>query len=87
MFTKPSDESGCVRWSVLARVTFVLAGILILIAPPQRVLGSFSDCLIEGIVVVAFALTLVAIAGLHALQSGRYRLVGSSALLDNLRRP
>ena len=63
------------RWGgwagVVAALTYVLAGILILIAPLQRVLGSVSEHLIEVILVVAFALTLVAIAGLHALQRRR----------------
>jgi hypothetical protein len=52
---------------------FVLSGILSFIAPPQMVLGSFSDYLIEVLIVVAFVLSLVTIAGLHAVQrqSGR----------------
>ena len=66
---------------MVAAVLFVLAGILnLLIAPPQRVFNSFSDYLIEVILVVAFALTLVAIAGLHTLhlQSGRYGRLGAA---------
>ena len=78
---------GIVRWGgwagVVAAVLFVLAGILlILIAPPQRVSSnSFSDYLSELILVVAFALTLVVIAGLHALQSGSYGRLGAAGSL------
>ena len=70
-------SSEIVRWSglagVAAGVMFVLSGILSFIAPPQMVLGSFSDYLIEVLIVVAFVLSLVTIAGLHAVQrqSGR----------------
>ena len=78
-------SSGIVRWGgragVVAALTYVLAGILILIAPPQRVFGSISEHLIEIILVVAFALTLVAIAGLHALQRGRYGRLGAAGSL------
>ena len=67
---------------MVAAVLFVLAGILILIAPPQEaVFNSFGDYLSEVILVVAFALTLVAIAGLHALQSGRYGRLGAAGSL------
>jgi hypothetical protein len=66
---------------VVAGVMFVLAGILILIAPPQRVFSTFSDYLIEIILVVAFAGTLIVIAGLHALQSGRYGRLGAAGFL------
>jgi len=45
---------------LVAGVMFLLAGILVLIAPPQRAFNSFGDHLIEVILVVAFALTLVA---------------------------
>jgi hypothetical protein len=75
-------SSDMVRWGGLAGeaagVMFMLSGILTLIAPPQRVLGSFSDYMIEVVIVAAFALTLVAIAGLYALQSERYRLLGAA---------
>ncbi len=78
-------SSDLVRWGgwagMVAAVTFVLAGLLILIAPPQRVFNSFSDYLIEIILVVAFGLTLVAIAGLHTLQSGRYGRLGAAGSL------
>ena len=73
---------GIVRWGgwagVVAALTYVLAGILILIAPLQRVFSSISEHLIEVTLVVAFALTLVAIAGLHALQSPRYGRLGAA---------
>jgi hypothetical protein len=77
---------GIVRWGgwagVVATVLFVLAGILlILFAPPQRVFNSFSDYLSEIILVVAFAVTLVVIAGLHALQRGRYGRLGAASSL------
>jgi hypothetical protein len=75
-------SSGIVRWGgwagVVAALTYVLAGILILIAPAQRVFGSISEHLIEIILVVAFALTLVAIAGLHGLQRVRYGRLGAA---------
>ena len=75
-------SSGIVRWGgwagVVAALTYVLAGILILIAPLQRVFGAVSEHLIEVTLVVAFALTLVAIAGLHALQSPRYGRLGAA---------
>src|SRR5918993_3300792 len=77
---------GIVRWGgwagVVAAVLIMLAGILILIAPPQEaVFNSFGDYLSEVILVVAFALTLVAIAGLHALQSGSYGRLGAAGSL------
>ena len=75
-------SSGIVRWGgwagVVAPLTYVAAGTLILIAPLQRVLGSVSEHSIEVILVVAFALTLVAIAGLHGLQSPRYGRLGAA---------
>src|SRR5215208_639611 len=62
--------SNMVRWGglagVAAGVMFLLSGILTLITPPQRGLGSFGGYLIEVIIVVAFAFTLVTIASLHA---------------------
>jgi hypothetical protein len=77
-------SSGMVRWGGLARVAaavmFLLSGILTFIAPPQGVPSSFSDYLLEVVVVVAFVLTLIAIAALHATQrhSGRYGLLGAA---------
>jgi len=79
--------SDMVRWGgsagVAAGVMFGLSGILSFIAPPHRALGSFSDYLIEVVIVLAFALTLVAIAGLHAVQSqsGRYGRLGAAGSL------
>jgi hypothetical protein len=79
-------SSDLARWSglvgVVAAVMFVLAGILTLIAPSQ--IGHFtffSDYLIAIIFVVALAGTLVAIAGLHALQSGNYGRLGAAGSL------
>ena len=75
-------SSRFIRWggraSVVAAVMFVLAGVLVLIEPPQGGYNSFSDYLIAVILAVAFALTLVAIAGLHTLQSGRYGALGAA---------
>jgi hypothetical protein len=64
-------------------VTFALSGVLTLIAPPQRDLGPFSGYLIEVLIVMAFALTLIAIAGLHAVQSPsrRYGILGAAGFL------
>jgi len=67
---------------VATGVMFVLAGVLmLLIAPPQGVFDSFGDYLIEAVLVVAFAGPLVAIAGLQALQSGRYGRLGAAGSL------
>ncbi len=55
-----------------------MTALLSLLAPQGRVFDSFSDYLIEVIFVVALAGTLVAIAGLHVLQSGRYGLLGAA---------
>jgi hypothetical protein len=79
--------SSTVRWGglagVAAGVMFVLSSILTLIAPPQSELGSFGSYLIEVVIVVAFALAMVAIAGLHAAQSqsGRYGGLGAAGAL------
>ena len=65
-------SSGMVRWGGLAGlaagVVFLLSGILTLVALPQGVPSSFSDYLVEIVVVLAFVLTLVTLAGLHAAQ-------------------
>ena len=77
-------SSGMVRWGGLARlaagVVFLLSGILTFVAPPQGVLSSFNDYLLEIVVVAAFMLTLVTLAGLHAAQrhSGRYGILGAA---------
>ena len=62
---------------VAAAVMYVLAGFLILAAPPQGVFSSFSDYLSEISLIMAFAVTLVVIAGLHALQRERYGRLGA----------
>ena len=61
-------------------MVFVLSGILTYIAPPQWVPSSSKDYLLEVVVVVAFVLTLIAMAGLHAVQrhSGRNRLLAAA---------
>ncbi len=82
-------SSEMVRWGGLAGVAagamFVLSGILTFIVapPPQGALGSFGAYLLEVVIVAAFTLTLVAIAGLHAAQSrsGRYGLLGAAGSL------
>ena len=78
--------SNLARWGglagVLAAVMFVLSTIVSLLAPQQQgVFNSFSDYLFAIIFVVALALTLVAIAGLHALHRGRYRRLGAAGSL------
>jgi hypothetical protein len=74
-------SSEMVRWGGLAGVgaglMFLLSVILTLIAPPQMVVGSLSYYLIEVVLVAAFALTLLTIAGLHALQRERYGRLGA----------
>jgi hypothetical protein len=78
-------SSDMVRWGGLAGLAaglmFLLSGILTLIAPPQMIYGSLSYYLIEVVLVVAIALTLVAIVGLHALQRGRYGRLGAAGSL------
>jgi hypothetical protein len=78
-------SSGIVRWGgwagVVAAVMYLAAGTLILIAPLQRVFGSISEHFIEIILVVAFAVTLIAIAGLHGIQRGRYGRLGAAGSL------
>jgi hypothetical protein len=56
-----------------AALMYVLAGFLILTAPPQGVFSSLSEISL----IMAFAVTLVVIAGLHALQRGRYGRLGA----------
>jgi hypothetical protein len=55
-----------------------LTAILSLLAPQGRVFDSFSDYLIEVTFVVALAGTLVAVMGLHVLQSGSYGRSGAA---------
>ena len=79
------SSSDLIRWGglagVAAGVLYVLSAIISLFAPQQRVFDSFSDYLIEVLFVVALAGTLVAIVGLHALQSGRYGCLGAAGAL------
>ena len=72
-----------VRWGgsagLAAGVAFTVAGLLVLVAPPQEaVADSFRVYLATVILVVAFSSTLGAVAGLHALQSGRYGPLGAA---------
>ena len=77
-------SSEMVRWGGLAGLAaaavFLLSGILTFIAPPQGVPSSFTDYLLEVVVVVAFVLALLTVAGLHAAQrhSGRYGILGAA---------
>jgi hypothetical protein len=76
-------SSQMVRWGSLAgsaaAVVFLVAAIVNLISPYQRgVFDSFSDYLYQLLVTVAFALITLAIAGLHALQSGSYGRWGTA---------
>ena len=77
-------SSGIVRWGgwagVVAAVMWVLSAILIFLATPQRVsFNSFSDYLLQIILLVAYLGTMVAILGLHHRQSesGRYGRLGA----------
>jgi hypothetical protein len=77
-------SSNVVRWGglagVVAAVMWVLSAILILLAMPQRVtFNSFSDYLLQIILLVAYAGTLVAI--LVHCESGRYGRRGAAGSL------
>jgi hypothetical protein len=83
-------SSSIVRWGgwagVVAAVMWVLSAILILLllATPQTVsFNSFSDYLLQIVLLVSYGGTLVALLGLHALQSesGRYGRVGMAGSL------
>ena len=81
-------SSNVVRWGglagVVAAVTWALSAILILLATPQGVsFNSFSDYLLQIILLVAYVGTLIVILGLHALQSksGRYGRLGAAGSL------
>jgi hypothetical protein len=75
--------SNVVRWGglagVFAAVMFVVSFIINQLAPVQRTYDSSSDYLHQVIVLVAYAGVLVAILGLHALQSPsrRYGQLGA----------
>lgn len=81
-------STNIVRWGglagVVAAVMWVLSAILIFLTPPQSVsFTSFSDYLLQIVLLVAYAGTMVAIAGLHALhsESGRYGRLGAAGSL------
>lgn len=82
--------SSMVRWGGLAGVAsgvlFVVSGILTLIASPQGAPSSLGDYLLRVVLVVAFALVLVALTGLHAAQSQsrRYGWPGTAGALLTL---
>ena len=60
---------------------YVLSAIISLFGSQQRGFDSFSVYLIETLFVVALAGTLVAVVGLHALQSRRYGRLGAAGSL------
>jgi hypothetical protein len=76
-------SSNVVRWGgvagVVAAEMWVLSFILIQLTSLPRVFESFSDYLIEVVLLVGYAGTMGAIVGLHALQSqsGRYGRLGT----------
>jgi hypothetical protein len=78
-------SSGIARWGgwagMVAAGTYLLAGILILATPPQRRFDYSSYYLSEIVLVVAFAATLVVIAGLHGFQRRRYGRSGAAGSL------
>jgi hypothetical protein len=82
-----SMASNVVRWGglagVFAAVLFVVSFIINQFAPVQRVYDSSSDYLHQVVVLVAYAGVLVAILGLHALQSPsrRYGRLGAVSSL------
>jgi hypothetical protein len=68
---------------VAAGVMFLLSGILTLIAPPQGAPSSLGEYVLRVVLIVAFVLALVAVAGLHAAQrhSRRYGRLGTAGAL------
>ena len=81
-------SSNFVRWGgfagMVAAVMWVLTSILILLATPQRVsFDSFSNYLLQIVLLVANAGTLLAVLGLHAVHSGsgRYGRLGAAGSL------
>src|SRR5215212_9708005 len=80
-------SSNVVRWAgvagLLAAAMWVLSFILIQLTSLPSVFESFSDYLIEVVLLVGYAGTMGAIVGLHALQSqsGRYGILGAGGSL------
>jgi hypothetical protein len=78
-------SSNLVRWGWLAAliggVPYALTGIMSLLAPQEEAFDSFTDYLIEVLFVLALVGTLMAIAGLHILQRGRYGHLGAAGSL------
>jgi Co/Zn/Cd efflux system component len=81
-------SSNVVRWGglagVVAAVMWMLTAILILLATPQRVsFESFGDYLLQIVLLVAYAGTLLTVLGLHTLHSGsgRYGRLGAAGSL------
>jgi hypothetical protein len=76
-------SSNVVRWGgvagVVAAAMWVMSFILIQLTSLPRVFESFSDYLIEVILLVGYVGTIGAIVGLHALQSqsNRYGILGA----------
>src|SRR5829696_2133169 len=76
-------SSNVVRWGgvagLVAAAMWVMSFILIQLTSLPRVFESFSDYLIEVVLLVGYAGTMGAIVGLHALQShsGRYGRLGA----------
>ena len=83
-------SSKVVRWGgvagLLAAAMWLLSFILIQLTSLPRVFESFSDYLIEVVLLVGYAGTIGAIVGLHALQSqsGRYGRLGAVGSLLTL---
>jgi len=83
-------SSNVVRWGgvagLLAAAMWLLSFILIQLTSLPRVFESFSDYLIEVVLLVGYAGTIGAIVGLHALQSqsGRYGRLGAVGSLLTL---
>jgi hypothetical protein len=80
-------SSNVVRWGgvagLLAAAMWVLSFILIQLTSLPSVFESFSDYLIEVVLLVGYAGTIGAIVGLHALQShsNRYGILGAGGSL------
>jgi hypothetical protein len=76
-------SSSMIRWGGLAgafaAVMFVVSFIINQLAPVQRVYDSSSDYLYQVVTLVAYAGAMIAVLGLHALQSpsGRYGRLGA----------